>query len=423
MESASRKLAEKITLLGGIAAVSIILVFGIRGQLGNMISEGVVPGDPATAALALSGETISPYDPKTMWLASVTRYEGVDREMAGNLAGELLRTIEMSPHDFRWWVERGKALERAGRTEEAERHLQRAVELAPRYSSPRWHLGNFYLRSARLDKSLEHFAVAARADAQYREEILALIDDFFGNPQVEFAKIVGDDPDLLVTLSKYHAVRGRFTESLSAWNRLSALDKKRLEIFGMEIVQITYDRKGFLTASKILRDLGRETVTPGRLEDGGFEQNFRDAGEVFFGWRFSTRDRVDVRADGRSSREGKRSLRISFDGTVQEFLGNASQILVVQPGSRYRLSYWLRGEGIRSAGLPRIQVIDLGANESLVNGPAVKGSFDWTRQVLEFKVPSGVEGVLLTLNRESCGADCPIYGLLWLDGLAVEEIK
>lgn len=423
MGTAFNRILDKILTASGLAVILLAVVFGVRSQLGNVIAEGVVPGEPETKSLALSAEGVSPYDPKTLWLASVSRNEELDRKSFLNLSNELIGTILRSPHDFRWWMERGKALEKARKNEEAEAHLLKAVSLAPNYSAPRWHLGNFYLRTARQQDSIEHFTVAARGDAQYREEIFALIDDFFQNPEKAFARIVGDDPEMLVTLSRYHAARGNRSESLATWNRLSAEDKQRLSVFGMEIAQALYDKRGYIATSEILKDLRKESNALGQIGNGGFEADLRNPKEVFFGWRVSSRERVDVRLDGRNSREGRRSLRVSYNGTVQEFVGNALQIVVVKPGRRYRVRYWVRGEGIRSAGPPRVDVIDLASNRLIASGESLKGSFDWREQVFEFDAPGEEEGVLLVINREGCGAECPIYGVLWLDGFELQEVQ
>jgi len=419
----SKRLFEKLILSLGLVLSLWAVVFGVRAQLGNMISEGVVPGDPQTESLALTAESLSPSDPKAIWLAASTRNSGVDAKSARIVAEELKLSIELSPYDFKWWIERGRVLEKAGRLAEAESHLLRAVALAPNYSAPRWYLGNFYLRSGNKEKSIEHFAIAAKGETGYREEVFAIIDDFFESPSQYLAKIVGRDAEMTVTLSRYLAVRGKFVESLSAWNRLSSEDKNRLEIFAIAIAQSLYDRRSYKAASSVLKDLGREDADPGKVLNGGFENNFLNPKDVFFGWRISSRNRVDVRADGRNKKEGKRSLRISFDGTEQEFVGNALQIVVAEPGKKYRIAFWVRGESVRTAGSPRVDILSLSDGRNFGSSEPLKGTFDWQRKSIEFTVPEGEEGFLLAINREPCGPQCPIYGVLWFDEFLLEEIN
>jgi len=418
-----RSFLEKVVLSVGLVLSLWAVIFGVRAQLGNMISEGVVLGDPETESLAMTAESISPSDPKTIWLASSTRHSGIDSKSARLLADELKLSIELSPYDFKWWIERGRVLEKAGRLAEAESHLLRAVDLAPNYSAPRWHLGNFYLRSGNKEKSIEHFAIAAKSETGYREEVFAIIDDFFESPSQYLTTIVGRDAEMIVTLSRYLAVRGKFIESLSAWNRLSSQDKKRLDVFGIAIAQSMYDRRSYKAASSVLRDLGREDAISGKVLNGGFENNFLNPKDVFFGWRISSRNRVDVRADGRNRREGKRGLRMSYSGTEQEFVGNAVQIVVVEPGKKYRLSFWVKGEGVRTAGPPRVDLLSLSDSRLFASSESLKGTFDWKKQSMELTVPENEEGFLLAINREPCGARCPIYGVLWFDDFILEELN
>ena len=99
-------------------------------------------------------------------------------------------------------------------------------------------------------------------------------------------------------------------------------------------------------------------------------------------------------------------------------------MIAVSPGTRYRLSLWLRTENLRSAAGPQIDVLNGNAFQSLGRTqPFSNGTNDWQQLSIEFTTPAGCTGVQVRTIRASCGGDdCPITGIVWYDDFVLTRL-
>src|SRR6185369_1561793 len=142
----ARKLPVKIALLGVVGAALAFAFFAVRWQLGDMLAELTPSTDPNISDVARAARNLAPADPRTSWLAATAETAVFTPEAIDASVGSFEKTVRLSPFDFRWWVEYGRSLERAGHPYDAEIALRQAIKLAPNYAYPHWQLGNFYLR-------------------------------------------------------------------------------------------------------------------------------------------------------------------------------------------------------------------------------------------------------------------------------------
>ncbi|MCV5480048.1 tetratricopeptide repeat protein, partial [Escherichia coli] len=91
------------------------------------------------------------------------------------------------------------AYEKAERFDDAERAFKRAISLAPEYSNPRWHYGNFLLRRGRDDEAIEQFRKAAQYDSIYREQAFAIAWNYFGEDTDKVDQFAANNPDAYAT--------------------------------------------------------------------------------------------------------------------------------------------------------------------------------------------------------------------------------
>ena len=91
------------------------------------------------------------------------RGESLARATCRRRVREFEVAVRLSPNDFRYWEELGRALEMTGDRAGAEKALRRAVFLAPNYYHPHWRLGNLLLRSNRYEEAFQHLFRAAEA--------------------------------------------------------------------------------------------------------------------------------------------------------------------------------------------------------------------------------------------------------------------
>lgn len=422
----SRKPSVRLILV--LAALSA-LIFGwysVRRQIGNMLAELTLPTDPNaenTAALALN---FSPDDPLANLLAANIEKDKFSLDESPENSVEGFKTVvRLSPNDYRWWIQIGRAFEQADKPENAEKAFLRAIELAPNYTIPRWQAGNFYLRQGREAEAFAQLNKAAENDAVYREQIFSIVWDFYEKDTGKLEQLAGNSPASRMTLAKFYAAKERAEDSLRIWNTLSDEEKKENKIVAELIARALFDKRFYQSAIQFVNQLEIEPDAKiETVQNAGFESPISDAKDAYFGWRVSTAEKAEVKLDPNQKREGKRSLRVLLNGFQGVELNSLYQIIAVQPSARYRLGFWLRTENLKSAGLPNLEIINPNDNRIITAGkPFPLGTNDWQQFQIEFTAPEKVEGAALRTARAYCGNACPIVGTFWLDDFKLERLK
>ncbi len=101
-------------------------------------------------------------------------------------------------------------------------------------------------------------------------------------------------------------------------------------------------------AHAILSEGGLAGLAVGQFHDGGFESDIAPPGRALFGWNV-TQSAGQVVIDARTAHGGRRSLRVAFNASGQVDFRNVWQTIAVEPGARYRVSFFVKTEELRSA--------------------------------------------------------------------------
>lgn len=423
---ATKGLTGRAVLVGVALAAIIFGWFSIRWQIGNLIGSMTPPNGPNARAIAEAAYDLSPNDPITNWFrASVLRGRFTEESTAQAVAG-FEETVRKGPYDYRAWIELARALEQAGEFDRAERSFRRAVELAPNYSYPHWHLANFLLRQNRTGEALNEFRSAAESNSEYGDQVFSVIWDSYDKDPAKLEELVGQNPRFRAGLAKFYAARELAPESLRVWNTLTPEEKQDNQPIAKVIAQALYERRFYRSAVAFVHQTALEPdAKTETIQNGGFESPIPDdAASVYFGWKVAKREKVEIRSDQVKKREGGRSLKISFSGFSSMNLKNLSQVVAVEPGARYRLSVWVRTEDLKSAGPPLLEIVNI-ADDKIVttSGTLPTGTNDWSEVKIDFTVPATSEGVFVRLDRAYCGDACPIVGSVWLDDFRLERVR
>lgn len=406
----------------GIAIfVALALVFGwfsIRWQLGNMLAERTTPNDSGARNLARAAADFAPSDPLANWLLANTENDPASK-------GALETVVRLAPNDFRWWIELGREREQAQDAKAAEAALQKAVELAPEYTFPRWQLGNFYLRQNRSGDAFRELALAAQSNSVYREQVFSIAWDYFERDTAKLEQIAGNAPEMRADLAKFYALKNRAEDSLRVWNSLAEADRRANAENSRLVARVLYDRQSYRAAVEIVRQLGIEPEARAEsVQNNSFENPIGDVRDVYFGWKISPAERLDIKLDPTQKHEGSRSLRVSFNGYAQAALYNIYQTVTVEPKARYQLSFWIKTENLKSGGAPNLEIYNAADLKNIVSSAAYPtGTNDWQQLKVEFTAPNAAEAVILRTTRTFCGENCPIFGTFWYDDFRLEKIK
>ncbi len=416
----SKSVPVRIALVLFAVVSLVFLYFAGSWQLGNMIASITEPIAGNAKSVSEIAVTMSPQDPMTNWLAAVLRQDEKIDEVAG-----FEKVVRLSPHDYRWWGQLGRAYEQADKTKQAEAAFKRSAELAPNYVFPQWQLGNFYLRAGNEKEALVSLQNAARLDPAYREQVFSIVWDFYEQDSAKLETLAGNNSNVNAGLAKFYAAKGLPEKSLEMWTRLSKKEQQENSAVARLVAQALYD-KGFLrTSVQFIDQLGIEKgARLGAIHNPGFETGFSQPDDVLFSWKVPAVEDVRVQLNGFRKRSGKRGLEVSFNSYEKPQLAVVYQTIAVKPGAKYRISFWVKTQNLASRGLPVLEVLNFSDGAVLSSSKAFPdGTNEWQNMSVEFAVPSNSEGVSIRTAREYCGETCLLTGTLWYDDFQLTEVK
>lgn|GEM_PF-1243162 len=379
----------------------------------------------------------------------------LDRALGRNekAAQRFRHAIELYPGCGHCWVALAEARAAQGLDPRAE--LERAVAHGSATTTVRTRTAVLYARLGQRDEALREFSAALGG---HRKDRTGFYDQLAVLYPADFVldEIV-EDIDLP---SFFGWARRRATPELAArtWARYSRYedsDRARpwyvdyliAHGFVHEAWRVAFgSRPGAVAAGEPalinsdFEDLAgvwtRRPGEAGRAEVGGARQRFA--------WR--VQDGRD-KAEGVTARvvhcgdcaQGRRALRLRFDGEHNPHYTATSQYLPVEPGRRYSLTAQVRYQELGSVSGPRIVVQGVAGRRGVggglegggsddpsagcrmwVQGEQYRGNSDWRATELEFEVPSDCEGARVLVFRSATKAlDRFIGGELWLDDFAL----
>jgi hypothetical protein len=157
------------------------------------------------------------------------------------------------------------------------------------------------------------------------------------------------------------------------------------------------------------------------IVNGGFEMD-----KVFgggFDWRFESIRGAEVSFDPTIAMEGKRSLKISFNGKENVDFGQVFQFVSLKPNQRYSLKAHLKTKALTTQSGIRIEIVGIGPAFYGASVP-LTGDNDWRELSFFFETPPKSQGGVVKLRREKSDKfDRLLSGTVWLDNVRITEEK
>jgi tetratricopeptide (TPR) repeat protein len=364
---------------------------------------------------------VSPADPETRSALAAALYTSGD---LGGTLGELERAASLRPRDYLLWLQLGRVRDEAGDTEGALRALREAVRLAPYYSEPRWQYGNVLYRAGRFDEAFRELRRAAESDPAL---FPALVDLAWGTDKGDaraVEEVVKPQTDAQrLSLARFFVKKGKITEALSLFRAAAGISREEQRNLLAELIK----NKQFKAAYEVW-DAGRGGKSGGAasITDPGFEGSI-NLSEAGYGWRQERGlEGVKLSSETKGPRSGSRCLLIEWSGNSQPESTVISQLVLIEPNTRYRLSFFARTEEVVTGGPPVLVVTDASDNEAHALGQSKEFPRDtngWQEYEAVFTTPATAEAVLISVRRQSCPADpCPTFGRVWLDDFTFSKL-
>lgn len=374
-----------------------------------------------------------------------------DMPRIADAISDLRRAVELSPNDYRYQLELGKAYDANGQAQEAENSMLRSVALAPRYFEPRWALANLRLRVGKTESALNDF-----------REAVALSGSLYGN--------AAPPPDRLVTLNAYNVIAGALGMNLEAMRRVTPTDSaaqaylaeflsgrdaldQALEIWRRLPVETTASYRNLI--AQLTRELqsknrfsearevwqkfsSLEGVPAGDsanlIANPGFElAPLREqlAAEIDLGdgfdWVIRTHPEVRATRGNSGSHSGSYALHLTFPATMNSGFREISQLIAVEPSQEYRLSYFVKTKNVSAspAEAPFIEITDaFNPAQFSLRSVVPSGTADWNEQFITFSVPAATRGLRLTIQAPQLRTvDSLRIAEFWLDDFKLSRLQ
>lgn len=426
----SQKIIRLIVAIVGL----LVCVWGIwnagRAGFSRMLSKyALITSGTDAPLLSPANEAVrlTPADPDAHFSRAVVlgRLGSTSEALA-----EYERAAALRPRDYYLWMMLGISRDQTEDEEGALAALSEAVQVAPFYAQPRWQFGNVLFRAGRPEEGFEEMRRAALSAQKFLPNLIDLAWNASGNDPAAVERLLRpENKQWRMALAHFFARRGRTSEALSLYRAAGALSEEERRPLISELLAA----KGYAEAYEVWASgtpAGKDRARPGginQITNGSFE-NQLSFDEMGFGWQFARApNTVQVSLDTVEPRSGAHSLRLDWNGNPPPNLPFTSQLVLVEPNGRYRLSFSARTQEIVSGGLPLIVVSERDGGDGLrvlAQSKALsKGSSNWQDYSLEFATGGETRAVLISLMRENCGSDpCPIFGRLWLDDFSIQKL-
>jgi Flp pilus assembly protein TadD len=337
---------------------------------------------------------------------------------------EFERAVELRPRDYYLWVVLGVTRDADGDREGALRALRQAVALAPTYARPRWQLGNVLLRMGQIDEAFLELRKAAHSDPTVLPVVIDLAWGIYGHDAQSVATVLQPENDSIrLALALFFA---RHNQPAAAAEQF-LLTKGNADTKGLALLDELLKTRAFSDAYQVWARMRGVGVTDpvGVFVDGDFE-GWLASGQAGFGWQIAPSiTNVEMSVDTSERHSGSRSLHIEFRGNSNPAAPLLTQLIMVKPQTRYRISFAASSKDFVSAASPIVTIIDVSdsKNPTLAQSPPLApDKSGWRSFTLDLTTNATTRAIVISVARQNCANDpCPAFGALWLDSFNLDS--
>jgi hypothetical protein len=336
----------------------------------------------------------------------------------------LKEAIERNPFEQRYWLNLAQLLHLKGDRKGSEQALEKAISVFPTGYRGRWVSGSLLLQQGSFEKAFPHFAYILSHYPNRSRLVYEVSSRAIDDKGLLFERLIPRDPS---SINRYIAYLCEIRDNESAktaWRKKVSYGFKSSREETIRYIEFLIGHgdlnEGFEVWKEALREEGLKIPSDGNLmTNGGFEQDKLLGGG--FDWKIGKVKGAEISFDSSVALEGKRSLKIAFDGKENVNFYHVYQYVALRPETEYLLKTSIKSDTITTRTGVKIEIIGIGprlysASES------VTGNNEWKELTLTFKTPAGSKGGLVRVRREETQKlDRFIAGTVWIDGFQLRE--
>lgn len=374
--------------------------------------------EPADTAVRLA-----PRDPEAHYTRALTL---INMERLDEAVVELRESTRLRPHHYYEWLDLGVTLDRLGDRQGADAAIRKSISMAPSFAQPHWQLGSMLYRDAQYPEAFRELRQGSTSNPNLTDGLFQLawvaangdVSTFLSLAQPNVRRSHLEAAQFLATQGKGEASAEQVREAgevTSDEERGLLKQTVRLLLSAQEFSAAfeVWKLSHAATAKNIEKEqiVNGDFLAPILLDDPGF------------GWQLQSNSTVSVAIDTYGPDPGTRSLRIEYAGDNSPLTPLVNQLVLLQPGKRYSLSFMAKADNLVSGGRPVVVALAANSNPPRILGqsePVAMGRNEWTRYTFQFGTDEATSGILVSLQRQACTqVPCPIFGKLWLSKFSI----
>ena len=336
----------------------------------------------------------------------------------------LKEAIERNPFEQRYWLDLAQIFHLKGERKGSEEALEKAVSVFATGYRGRWVSGTLLLQQGSLDKAFPHFAYILSHYPNRSHLVYEISSRAVDDRDLLIERLLPRDPSSINRYIGYLCEIGDHELAKKAWRKKVSYGFKSSREETIRYIELLIGHgelnEGFEVWREALREEGLTIPADGNLiSNGGFEQDKLLGGG--FDWKIGKVKGAEISFDSSVTFEGKRSLKIAFDGKENVNFYHVYQYAPLSPETEYLLKTFVKSEKITTRSGVMIEIIGIGPRLYSASEP-VTGSNKWKELTLTFKTPAGSQGGLVRVRREETEKlDRFIAGTVWIDGFQLRE--
>jgi hypothetical protein len=355
---------------------------------------------------------------------------------AGGNPAEVVRlcekATELSPYNAFYWADLGGAYEWAGRKDDALRAFTRARSLFRNSPEINWKVANFYIRTKKVSDGLRVLREVLLEDPSKEGQVFNLATNATNDDQQILQEMLPPNAPVMLDYLNFQVQNNRMEPAAQTWATLlnldSPFDPARTFPYLDALIQhedVDHLREKWAALSaRFPQEIGARLSKPNLITNGDFGFAPLNGG---LDWRVIAVQGATGGVDSSTGVDGRKSLRITFDGSQNLEYAHVLQYVPVIPNTSYKFSVYMRAQGITTDSGPRFVLQDAydqlaDVTRKAANPPRfsvstenVTGTSDWSPHQLEFNTTGNTRLLIVKLARPASHKfDNKLAGTIWI---------
>lgn len=334
------------------------------------------------------------------------------------------KAIDRNPLEQEYWLNLAKIYQRMGESALSGRASENAISVFPTGYRGRWASGNLLLQQGDFEKALPHFSYILAHYPNQSAAVYDVLEKAVTDPDFVLERIVPKDPSSFRQYLSYLYEAGDKDSVRMAWAKRLSFGYRPDRGETLRHIEFLISRGEVNEAFEVWKARLREEGLPdpddsNLITNGGFEKEKILGGG--FDWKIEKVSGAEVSFDPAVAFEGKRSLKIVFDGKENVDFYHVYQFLPLNPDTEYVLKANMKTQAVTTKSGLKVEVTGIG-QAFQTQSEALTGDNEWRELIVSFRTPAKMQGATVRVRREKTNKfDRYISGTVWIDNVRLTE--